>query len=103
MTTKVHDGDIGTVFRLTIVDADLSAIDVSSATVKKIYFQDSSGNVTSKDAEFYTDGSDGIIQYTAVSGDIDEAGTWRIQGYVEMPDGKFFTAQTTFVVMASLA
>ena len=102
MTTNIHNGDIGTIFRLTIVDSSGTAIDVSSASVKKIYFQDPSGNKSVEDASFYTDGSDGIIQYTAVSGDIDETGNWQIQGYVETTDGKFFSEKESFAVLSTL-
>jgi hypothetical protein len=102
MTTYIHKADIGTIFRLTITDTAGTAIDVSSASVKYIYFEDPSGNKTKETAAFYTDGSDGIIQYTSVAGDIDEEGIWQIQGYVETSDGNFFTEKTTFNVLSTL-
>lgn len=102
-TIYVHNGDVGTVFRLSIVDTAGTAIDVSTATVKYINFQDPSGVKTQKTAAFYTDGSDGIIQYTTVDGDIDEVGTWMIQGYVETSLGKFWTEKDSFKVYSTLA
>ena len=101
-TIYVHNADIGTIFRLTIVDIAGAAIDVSTATVKYIYFQKPDGTKKKKTAVFYTDGSDGKIQYTTVSGDIDQAGLWQVQGYVEISSGKFFTVKTNFSVLNTL-
>jgi len=102
-TIYVHNGDIGTIFRLTITDTAGTAIDVSTASVKYINFQDPSGVRMQKTAAFYTDGTDGKIQYTSVSGDIDSVGTWQIQGYVETSLGKFWTEKDTFKVYSTLA
>ena len=101
-TIYVHNGDVGTIFRLTITDIDGAAIDVSTAVVKYIYFQDPAGTIMQKTATFYTDGTDGKIQYTTVNGDIDEAGTWMIQGYVETSLGKFWTEKDSFKVYSTL-
>jgi hypothetical protein len=101
--TIIHNGDVGTIFRLTITDTAGTPIDVSTATVKYINFQDPSGVRMQKTAAFYTDGSDGKIQYTTVSGDIDMVGTWQIQGYVETSLGKFWTEKDLFKVHSTLA
>ena len=102
MTTYVHNADIGTIFRLTITDTAGVVIDVSTASTKFIYFQKPDGTKVKETAAFYTDGTDGIIQYTSVSGDIDQTGLWQVQGYVETSDGKFFTQKTTFSVLNTL-
>jgi hypothetical protein len=102
MTTYIHKADIGTIFRLTIVDTSAVAIDVSTATVKYIYFRKPDGTLVKQTAAFYTDGSDGIIQYTSVSGDIDKIGDWQVQGYVETSDGKFYTQLAEFEVLPTL-
>ena len=102
-TIYVHNGDIGTVFRLTITDTAGTAIDVSTAAVKYIYFQDPTGAKVQKTAAFTTNGSDGKIQYTTIAGDIDEVGTWMVQGYVETSLGKFWTEKDSFKVYSTLA
>ena len=102
-TIYVHNGDIGTIFRLTITDTSGTAIDVSTAMTKYINFQDPSGVRMQKTASFYTDGTDGKIQYTTVSGDIDSVGTWQIQGWVETSLGKFWTEKDSFKVYSTLA
>jgi len=102
MTTYIHEGDIGTIFRLTIVDTSGNVIDVSSATTMYLYFQKPDGTNVQKTAEFYTDGTDGIIQYTSVDGDIDATGNWQVQGYIEVTDGKFYTRKTNFTTLSTL-
>lgn len=102
MTTYIHKADVGTIFRLTIVDTDGDAIDVSSATVKYLYFEKPDYTRLKKTAAFYTDGSDGIIQYTTIDGDIDTIGKWKVQGYVETTDGDFFTEKYQFEVLSNL-
>ena len=102
MTIYAHNGDIGTVFELTIVDTDEVPIDVSTAIVKYIYFQDPTGARMRKTATFTTDGTDGKIQYVTIAGDIDEVGTWQVQGYVETSLGKFYTEKMSFQVSSTL-
>jgi len=102
-TIYVHNGDIGTIFRLTITDIEGIEIDVSSANVKYIYFQDPTGTRVQKIAAFFTDGKDGKIQYTTIAGDIDMVGTWQIQGYIETNIGKFWTKKGYFNVYSTLA
>lgn len=102
-TIYVHNGDAGTIFRLTITDTSGTAIDVSTADTKYIYFREPDGTKIQKTAEFYTDGKDGIIQYTTVAGDIDAVGTWMVQGYIETSLGKFWTEKDSFKVSSTLA
>ena len=102
--TIIHVGDVGTIFRLTIVENDgTTVVPVQTATVKKIYFKKSDGTKLSKTALFYTDGSDGIIQYTGLAGDISISGVWEMQGYVEMPAGKFYSEAVKFTVKNNIS
>ena len=102
-TTSVHVNDIGTIFRLTIKDTAGTAIDVSTALATKyLYFQKPDGTKVVQTAAFYTDGTDGIIQYTTVDGDIDQAGNWQIQGFVDITDGEFFSSASSFTVLSTL-
>lgn len=56
-----------------------------------------------KTASFYTDGRDGIIQYTSKAGDIDSSGLWLMQGYIEIPGGSFFSEVVQFTVCDNIA
>lgn len=82
--SNVHYGDIGTIFRVTIKDETGTAVNISSATVKTISFRKPSGALLTKSASFNTDGTDGILKYTAISGDIDQVGVWNWQAYVKL-------------------
>jgi hypothetical protein len=74
---KMVAGDYGHVMDLTVYDVDTeAAADVSSYTTIQVEFKDPGGTVTTKDAAFATDGSDGVVRYTTASGDIHVAGEW---------------------------
>ena len=102
--TIIHVGDVGTIFRLTVTeDDDTTAVNVSGASVKKFYFAKPDGTKVNKTAEFNTDGTDGKLKYTAVAGDIDTAGRWQVQAYVEIGAAKYWSTKTTFSVQSNLA
>jgi hypothetical protein len=102
--TIIHIGDVGTIIRLTVTEDDgTTAVNVSTATVKKFYFLKPDGTKVNKTAEFNTDGSDGKLKYTVVALDIDQAGTWQVQAYVEIGAAKYYSTKTTFSVQSNLA
>jgi len=82
MSCGIHQNDIGTTLVVTIVDCNDSAIDISTADSMQIILKKPSGTNLTKTASFTTDGSDGKIQYVIADGDMDEIGTWKIQGVV---------------------
>ena len=102
--TIIHNGDVGTIIRLTITeDDDTTAINVSGATVKTFYFLKPDGTKENVDAEFDSDGTDGKLKYTTIAGDNDTVGRWQVQAYVEIGLAKYYSAKTTFVVQSNLA
>ncbi len=98
---SVRVNDTGTRFELTIVENDV-AVDISSATMKTIKFQKPDNVILSKTADFTTDGTDGKIDYVSITNDIDVKGEWKIQGYIEIPSGKFHTSMSSFGVSGNL-
>lgn len=86
---EVHLNDVGTIFRMTLVDSDGAAIDLSSTTQKQLIFKKPSGATLTKTAVFYTDGTDGKIQYTSQAGDLNELGEWQWQAYIVNPVGSW--------------
>lgn len=100
---KIHLGDIGTVFELTVKDADTKAlVPIQTASVKQIIFKAPSGATKTTTAVFKTDGSDGVIQYTTIADDLDEEGAWELQGYVVTPTFTNHTSIDTFIVSGNL-
>ena len=51
---------------------------------------------------FRSDGSDGQIEYVAVDGDLDAAGTWSLQALVTTADGTWNTNVGSFRVYENL-
>ena len=98
---KIQVGDIGTAFRIRVMD-DGVLVDISSCTTKHIIFKKPDGTVVIEDADFYTDGTDGYMQYVAVTGDLDQAGKWKIQGYVEFNTVGWHTVKDSFLVSDNL-
>ena len=100
----VRQNDTGVIFTVTIVECDpddpntLIVKDISGATVKELNFKKPDGTVVEQTAVFTTDGSDGKIQYTSVVDDLDEAGRWFLEGYVETPTGNFTSVRGHFDV-----
>lgn len=98
----IRIGDIGTVFRLTIVDDVEDLVNVSAATSKVIRFNKPDGVAVDKVADFFTDGSDGIIQYVSVVDDLDVPGKWRLQALIVTPVGEWSSEIETFWVKENL-
>lgn len=102
MASEIHAGDIGTIFRITIKDGD-SIVDVSNVDSKIVYLQKPDSSTLTKAASYYTDGTDGIIQYTTESGDLDQVGTWQIQARIDFGTDVFNTNIDKFKVLRNLA
>ena len=98
---EIHVDDVGTAFTLTIKDGD-SAVNISTATTKKIVIKKPSGTKLTYNTAFVSDGSDGKMVYNAAAGDLDEAGTYKLQSYVIISDGTFYTDITSFKVYRNL-
>jgi hypothetical protein len=104
---QIHVGDIGTLFVVYIVEDDPDSdgflpVNVATATTKEIHYWKPSGATLSKAASLLTDGSEGGLTYTSVDGDIDEAGVWKIQGFVEFVNGEWHSEVQEFRVRANL-
>lgn len=100
--SQTHVGDKNVDFIITITE-DCVAIDISGASSKVIYFTKPSGEVLTKTALFVTDGTDGLIHYQTVDGDLNESGVWKIQARVDLGSGSSYgTPIKTFKVFCNL-
>lgn len=101
---EIHLNDLGTDFIVTIVDLDNAgaAIDISSATAREIIFLKADGTKDTHIASFVTDGTDGQIHYIGQAGDLDQTGTYKIQGIVTTPAGKWYSTIDKFKVIGNL-
>jgi len=96
-STDVRVGDIGVTFKVTIEDCG-TVVDVSAASTKQILLYKPDGTVLTKTASFYTDGTDGIIKYSTISGDLNIAGFWRIEAYVVIGGSEYYSEIQRFRV-----
>lgn len=101
MSDEVHLNDIGTEFRILIKDGD-EIVDLSTATIINIIFRKPDGQINTVIADFYTDGTDGLIKYNAISGDLDQSGVYKIQAYVEVGAGNYSSSIGQFRVHCNL-
>lgn len=102
MAAEIHVGTVGLILRATIKDQDGSAVSVADATTKQIRLEKPDGTDSAKPAAFHTDGTDGVIQYTTVAGDLDVAGAWKAQAYVETATRIIPTGPHTFTVKGNI-
>jgi hypothetical protein len=98
---EIHVNDVGTQFRLTIKD-DGEIVDISSVTEKIIHFRKPNGTCVEKEASFLTDGTDGILTYLSQDGDLDMAGKWKIQAFVDFGSTEFYSNIDSFKVYRNL-
>lgn len=95
---EIRKGDIGTVFKATIKDGT-SVVDVSSATTLQLFFLKPDGDIVTRTATLTGGGTDGVIQYKTVSGDLDQVGSWVVQGNVVLDaSNSFKSSKHTFIV-----
>ena len=99
---EIRVGDIGTQFKVTIKDGT-SVVDISSATsTKQIILKKPDGTKLTNAATFSSDGTDGIMYYKTVDGDLDVPGVWILQGKVVITAGTFSTDVYSFKVHRNL-
>jgi hypothetical protein len=98
---EIHLDDIGTKFLVTVTDGS-SAVDISSASTKQIIIQKPSGTKLTVATSFDSDGTDGKMSYITVTDDLDEAGSYKLQGKVVISDGTFYTDIASFKVYRNL-
>ena len=82
MSDDLQEDFIGALIVVTVVDKNGVPINLAGATTKKFILRQPNKKVIEKDAEYFTDGSDGKLKYTTVEGDLKPDGVWRVQAYI---------------------
>lgn len=80
-------GDVAVVLVVQIVDQFGTVIDVSAATNMVIKLGMPDGTSKNLTAVLYTNGTDGKIKYTTITGDLGQVGAYRIQGKLNVAGG----------------
>ena len=90
--------DEGVKIRVTLKDPAGTAVDVSTATLIKFHFQKPDVSLLSVTGSFNSDGNDGKVYYTTVSGDLSQTGVWKYQVYITLSTGVLHSAVGKFKV-----
>lgn len=98
---EIHVYDIGTVFQYTIYDQDSNVVNISGGTYTLVFQKPNNTQLVVAPTAL-TNGSDGILQYTSVSGDINVAGMWRGQIRINQGSSQWRTDIPTFKVYQNL-
>lgn len=92
---EIHVGDVGTVFSLNIYqDGELA--DLSPAIDLKFIFLKPDGVCIERTASIGANNH--IMTYTSIAGDLDVAGSWKMQGKVTFAASSFSTDAQKFKV-----
>lgn len=97
----VQLGDVGTIFRVTFVEAGV-IVPINTATAKTIILKPLRGDAVVKAGVFTTDGLDGQLECVTVAGDLSLVGQWQVQGHVIMPAGEWHSLKHRFDVEVNL-
>lgn len=95
--------DIGTQIIDTLIDQDGQIIDLAPTSLRQMVFRKTDGSLLTKTASLLTDGADGKLVYTVISGDLDQIGKWVQQSYIELPTGKWRGRLNPFTVHPNLS
>lgn len=96
-------GNVGSVLRFTVLDSAGAAFALTGATVLKVRAKKPDGSLVEWDGVL-TVGSEGSNQfeYVTQTGDLDQPGRWKRQGYFEVGSFKLFTSWVQMPVRANL-
>lgn len=101
MASQIHVGDVGTQLIMTVKD-DGVVVDISSASTLDVIIKKPDGENYTKSGQLSTDGTDGKMYYTSVSGDFNAAGNYKLQGRVVLASGTYYTSVSDFKVYCNL-
>jgi len=89
---KIYIDDVGTKF---IID---TGVDLTNATVTKLKLKKPDGSIVEWVASIEGDAKNGKISYATQAGDINLAGIWQLQSYIEFSYLKYNGETVNFIV-----
>lgn len=103
MPSQIHLGDVGTDFNITILNKSGQAVDISSVSGPILFkFKKPDGTQIERVGSLAGDGTDGIVTYRTVSGDIDLYGNWKLQVFLEACSKELSSKILKFTVFNNL-
>lgn len=101
MSSEIHLNDVGTRFLITVKDRD-TIVNIANYSSLTLIFKKPSSTTIYRSGILHTDGTDGKIRYDTAAGDLNETGTYKLQGRVALPSGTFYTDIHNFQVHCNL-
>lgn len=98
---NIQVGAINLLIELEIRE-DYAPLDISLATVKNILIEKPDDTVLTVSGSFVGTGTDGLIYYRTLAGDLNLAGIYNVQAYLVMPDFVGYSTPVSFTVYANL-
>jgi len=99
--TEFGLNDIGNILRLTILE-DGVAKDIQLATAKTYLIKKPDETVSEVNAVFDTNGSNGKVIYTFVTGDLDQVGLYEVQVKIVTASWTGISSSYSFLVRDTL-
>lgn len=94
--------DFGWIGRLTLKQ-DGIVVDISGYPTKEFFLVDPDGvSSSAKTATFDSDGTDGILKYTILTGEIDAVGDWKVFARIKKANTELTSDPHEFSVKARL-
>lgn len=101
MSAEIHVGNTGTVFQFQVLDQDSAAVPLGGHTLQMVFSRPDTTRLVVTPT-FTTDGSDGYIQYSTISGDLNQAGIWRLQAVVTSGSRVWYSNALSFKVFPNI-
>lgn len=95
----VHEGNVNTVFEVTMVDENGDPLELAGATLTEIRFE-GDDKVGVERTATVTDAANGVMEYATLDGDLDAFGAWKYQGHVVLSgsNGEFYSQVFSFTL-----
>lgn len=101
--SSIHVGDAGTDFNITILNKSGQVVDISAISGPITFsFEKPDGTQFDRTGSFASDGSDGIVTYRTVTGDIDQYGSWKLQVFISFCSSELYSKILKFTVYRNI-
>ena len=104
MGAKIHVGDVGVIFEVTVYDPNDEVVDLTGLTVARFRFQKPDDTTVDKNGSLSGDGNDGKVRWVStLVADYDQEGYWWLQVKTTIPSFALSTERVKFRVWPTLA
>lgn len=103
MASQIHIDSVGTDFNITILNKHGRPVDVSALAGGIIFnFKKPDGTQIERSGSIVGDGTDGIVTYRTISGDIDLHGNWKLQVFLNTSSKELHSYVLKFTVFSNI-